>query len=189
LSPAVPNESAHQLVWACAVQSSPKQEEKKMCRAIRTLSVGTILFATTIFTGCGEEPRDAHQGALINLTGCLQKGADSGDYLLTVVNQPSEAVGTAGVVSPAEVAREETRAATHTYRVSGKGFDLESLVGRQLRVSGTIEEGSDVWRKTREAKQDAAESAQPQVPRIKEGDLAKVNMTTVDKINEVCPGK
>ncbi len=157
-----------------------------MSRLLTSSTAAAALSAALALVACKQEIRDAHKGALINLTGCLQKGDDAGDYLLTVVNKPSESVGTAGVSNADQVVREETRAAKNTYRVDGKGFDLESLVGKQLRVSGTLEQGSDVWQKARDAKRDSADNGQPQVPEIKEGDLAKVNATNIEKINEVC---
>jgi hypothetical protein len=77
-----------------------------------------------------------HEGAPINLTGCLQK--DSGitsTYILTQVNEPTQSVGTSGTSgssAQANVDQERAREAKHSYRLSGDDDQLKGLVGKQV---------------------------------------------------------
>jgi hypothetical protein len=135
-------------------------------------------------TGACSNDRDAHEGAPITVAGCLQKGDD--DYLLTQVNRPSSDVPKSGVSSGDQVAREESRAATHTFRLNGQEDRLKQLIGRQIQVSGTTAEGSDVWEKVRDANEDAKDNGEPKVPAIKEGDLAKIDVTSVAQVADQC---
>jgi len=104
------------------------------------------------------------------VTGCLQKGAGN-DYVLTTINEPSASVGTSGSGSSytagasggsntagaggssntagasannSVVAREQMRSASHSYRLSGDSKHLDSLLGRQVRVIGSISEQSSL---------------------------------------------
>jgi hypothetical protein len=88
-----------------------------------------------------ETNSEAHQA--VTLEGCLQRSAGpNGIYLLTGVNEPS-VLGTAGrTTGPAStVERERARVAARTYRAEAAGdLKLNEMVGRRVRVSGTIAE-------------------------------------------------
>ena len=85
----------------------------------------------------------------ITLTGCLQKGdgAVRTDYILTEVKTTRASVGTSGAAANPKsdaVGQEQMRQAEHAYRLDGDRDDLDKLVGKQVRVSGTIEKRSDL---------------------------------------------
>jgi hypothetical protein len=93
----------------------------------------------------------------ITVAGCLQKG-DGSAFLLTRVNEPTRSVGTtgpAGADSPtagansAVVEREQMRSAAGAYRLDPKGdVKLDDLVGKEVRVVGTVTENMDLPRAT-----------------------------------------
>src|SRR3954465_6458382 len=96
-----------------------------------------------------------HEGAPINLTGCVQKeGGLTTTYILTQVNEPTQSVGTTGSNAAGNVDQERMRAAKHAYRLDGDGDQLKDLVGKQVKVEGTIAENSDLNKKTTTADQD-----------------------------------
>lgn len=118
-----------------------------------------------------------HVGAPITVTGCIQKGDGLNNYMLTQVNSPSEGpVATSGNNS---VQGEQMRAARHAYELSGHHDDLENLVGKQARVTGTIEENSELYKKTQD--RDRTD--------IDANDLAKIDVQAVEKIAEACGQK
>src|SRR5689334_3596369 len=83
----------------------------------------------------------------VTLTGCLQKGDGRNDYILTEINQPRTSVGTSGSTSAAgsdKVGQEQMRAAEHAYKLSADNDTLEPMVGKQVRVSGTMERQSQL---------------------------------------------
>lgn len=131
-----------------------------------------------------------HEGAPIELTGCLQKGDGRNDYMLTQVNSPSSAVGTSGVKNEAAVEREQIRSASHAYRLDGDNDDFEKLVGKLVRVSGTVEESSEVRQNATEMKPSTdgnrAPAADGNRVEIKEGDLAKVDVNKVERVADEC---
>src|SRR5205807_2690620 len=82
----------------------------------------------------------------LTVEGCLQRGGGtfSNGFLLTMLNEPP-GVGTSGNLtrtgSPVE--REQMREAARTYRLDPKGdLKLSDMVGRQVRVTGTMTEGA-----------------------------------------------
>jgi hypothetical protein len=78
----------------------------------------------------------------ITLTGCLQQ--DGRTYIVTRLNEPShEGVGTTG--NGAAVEREQLREAANAYRVESKDqSDWDKMVGKQVRVSGSVEKNADL---------------------------------------------
>src|ERR1043165_8436614 len=76
-----------------------------------------------------------HEGAPINLTGCVQK-SESGinSYVLPQVNTPAQSVGTTGSAKPDAVAQDQLREAEHAYRLDGDNSELDKLVGKQVSV-------------------------------------------------------
>jgi hypothetical protein len=131
-----------------------------------------------------ETPR-GHEGAPITLTGCLQRA--SGDFVLTQVNRPSgAAVGTAGASRESgDVAREQMRAAKHSYTLDGDDDQFEPLVGRQVRVVGTLAEISGLRAPGARADAPRKDRRSP-VGSLETGDLAKVDVAMVEKLAETC---
>jgi hypothetical protein len=136
----------------------------------------------------------------VTLTGCLQKG-DGRTFILTEINSPQTSVGTSGsTASGAAVEREQMRAASHAYRLTGDDNSLDSLVGHQVRVRGTMVERADLPTQTGSAKAgaesartdtarpDAAGRTSHQPPKIDEDDLAKVAVASIDSIADACGG-
>jgi hypothetical protein len=78
----------------------------------------------------------------INLTGCLQQ--DGRTYIVTRLNEPSrEGVGTSG--NGAAVEREQLREAANAYRLESKDqSDWDKMIGKQVRVSGSVEKAADL---------------------------------------------
>src|SRR5581483_10559411 len=83
----------------------------------------------------------------VTLTGCLQQGDSSSSYILTEMNEPSSRpTATSGSAGQGDkVAREQLKEAEHAYRLDAKNDDeLSKLVGKKVRVSGTITDKSDL---------------------------------------------
>jgi hypothetical protein len=122
----------------------------------------------------------------ITVIGCLQKG-NGADFILTRINEPAQSVGTTGA-SPATgpaggaasvVEREQLRSAAGSYRVDAEsGVNLNDLVGKEVRVVGTIKENMDLPRANADSK--PAE--------IKDGDLTRIAATSVSQTAAVCSG-
>jgi hypothetical protein len=141
----------------------------------------------------------------ITVTGCLQQG-DGHTYILTRLNEPAQkSVGTSG--TPAAVEREQLREAANAYRIDPSGdVKLDDMVGKQIRVSGTLAERADLPKPEASAStnenrdqrattgsvdDNANKRARANTDRadIKEGDLAKIDATSVSVVNEACgPG-
>jgi len=142
---------------------------------------------------------DGRRNEAVTLEGCLQQdsGTFSRGYLLTMVNEPSM-VGTAGSVTAtgSAVEREQMQMAATTYRIDPKGdLELKNMLGKRVRVSGTVTEqpqlpngngaigsDSDQQRPNRDAAQ------RDRKTEIKTGDLAKVDVTSAAIVGEACGG-
>jgi hypothetical protein len=123
-----------------------------------------------------------HEGAPITVTGCLQRSSGLNNYILTQVNTPSDTpVATSGKeANGAAVQREQMREAKHSYVLDSDDKDaMRSLVGKQVRVTGTIDESSELRRGTTDG--DRRES-----PDIGAGDLAKVDVQGIVQVADVC---
>jgi hypothetical protein len=133
-------------------------------------------------TAAKDQPRSP-----VTLTGCLQKGDGRSDYILTEVNTTRTTVGTSG--SPASgsggdpVGREQMRSAAHAYRLKGDRDALEPLVGKQVRLSGTLAERSDLNDHT-----SGGTMKDKDRTKIDEDDLAKVDVTSIDSVADNCGG-
>lgn len=122
----------------------------------------------------------------ITLTGCLQKGDGRSDYILTAVNTTRESptVGTSGASQNGDkVGEEQMRQASHAYRLSGDHDHMEGLVGKQVRVSGTVTAQSDLNEHTQ-----SGQLKERDRQKIDEGDLAKVDVASIDSIADACGG-
>ena len=119
----------------------------------------------------------------ITVTGCLQKGDGRSDYILTEVSTTRTTVGTTGAPPPATgssadvVGKEQMRAAAHAYNLNGDRDTLEGLVGKQVRVNGTLTARADLKDKERDR------------TKIDEDDLAKVDVTSVEAVAGSCGAK
>jgi hypothetical protein len=117
----------------------------------------------------------------ITVTGCLQKeGGLTTTYIVTAMNEPSQnGIGTTG--NGAAVDREQLREAQNAYRVSARdNIDMESMVGKQVRVTGTIAKRADLPSPT--TGNDQARDMQ----KIDKGDLAKIDNATVAVVSDSC---
>ena len=130
-------------------------------------------------------PGKSGEGKPVTLAGCLQKG-DGSDYILTQASMPSDSVGTSGTSSgsasdpnkPSSVGEEQLGAAARSYRLSGADDQMRDLVGHQVRVQGKIADTSDL-------SHDKAGTADKPAD-IDEGDLAKVEVATVESTAASC---
>jgi hypothetical protein len=128
----------------------------------------------------------------VTLTGCLQKGDGRSDYILTEVNSTRTAVGTSGsagsstsegATKPDAVGQEQMRAASHAYHLHGDRDNLEPLVGKQVRVSGTMTQKSDL-----NAHDESGKMKDRDRSKIDEDDLAQVDVASVDSVADNCGG-
>jgi hypothetical protein len=116
----------------------------------------------------------------LNVSGCLQKTAGiPSDYILTQTSSPAESVGTSGTLGTVE--GRDLDAAARSYRLSagGQSNRLRNLVGHQVRVMGTIVSHGTIATDARAASPDNP-------PDLTESDLARLNVTTVEDIADVC---
>jgi hypothetical protein len=127
-----------------------------------------------------------HEGAPITLTGCLQRGSGLNNYILTQVNAPSETpVATSGKESSGTaVQREQMRGAKHAFQLEGDDGDaMRNLVGKQVRVTGTIAETSELRREVPESR---TSGERREGLDINSGDLAKVDVQGIVQVADVC---
>jgi hypothetical protein len=130
-------------------------------------------------------PAENNAQPAITLTGCLQKGDGRSDYILTQVNTTPTTVGTSGstAASGDVVGKEQMRAAEHAYKLAGDRDALEPLVGKQIRVNGTVERGSQL-----NEHDDKGAMKDRDRSKIDEGDLARVHVASIDSIADACGG-
>ena len=139
-------------------------------------------------TGTSGSADDTVKAEPITLTGCLQKG-DGSNYILTQVNEPSAAGAPAPKGDDSKVAREQMNAAEHAYRLKDDRNDLGTLVGKQVRVSGTLARRADLDDKvgTSGANDRDRDNDKDRV-KIHEGDLAQVDVSDVQQVAAACGG-
>ena len=128
-------------------------------------------------------------GTPVTMTGCLQKSDGlTTTYILTTVNSQAP-VGTSG--SPS-AEREQQQAAAKSYRLSGDDDNFKNLVGKQVRVTGTMAEksnlpaGSDPSAAKGTAGSAADRDRDRDRTKIDEGDLARISVTTIESIGDAC---
>ena len=118
----------------------------------------------------------------ITVTGCLQKeGGLMTSYIVTGVNQSSQnGIGTTGNGNAVE--REDLREAENSFRVSPKdNVDMDSMVGKQVRVTGLIAKRADLPEAATAGKDDANE-----MEKIDKDDLAKIDDATITVLSDTC---
>jgi hypothetical protein len=145
-----------------------------------------IVFAGSIAACNGNRANSnarGHEGAPIDLTGCLQKGGGmTASYVLTQVNEPTRSVGTTGSTgSQGAVAQEQMREARHAYRLDGDNDQLDNLVGKQVRVQGVVAENSDLNKRAEDNRRDTDRPAD-----LDTSDLAKVNVQSISAVSDSC---
>src|SRR4051812_2071736 len=187
----------------------------KLMRIGNAIIVGTVIVATgacgrdnsnanTSTTAAGETAtnrsadrldqsstdRGSAASAAMTVVGCLQKG-DGRSFILTRVNEPSHSsVGTSG--SPGTVEREQVRQAANAYRIDPAGdVKMDDLVGKQVRVIGTMADAADLSKttgsySTNPSDNTARSDANAGRQEIKGGDLAKLKATSVSMVAEAC---
>jgi hypothetical protein len=156
----------------------------------KLLAVPSALLLAGAVSACNGDRANTqargHEGAPINLTGCLQKGGGvMSSYILTQVNEPTRSVGTSGTAQPGVVAQEQMREARHAYVLDGDNDQLDNLVGKQVRVQGSIAESSDLNKPANDSRA-ADKRDETKRPDIDAGDLAKVNVQTISKVSDSC---
>ena len=125
-----------------------------------------------------------HEGAPRTVTGCLQRGSGMNNYILTQVNSPSETpVATTGKdASGAAVQREQMREAKHSYALDGDEKDvMRDMVGKQIRVNGTIKETSELHKEAAKTSSDGERRLD-----IDAGDLTKIAVQGIVQLAEEC---
>jgi len=116
----------------------------------------------------------------VSLTGCLQKGDGHSDYILTELSEPTPGRATGSD----KVEREQVNAAQHSFRLNaGKNVDdkdWDKLVGKKVKVDGTMTERSQVATSGSKDSNDR--------PKIHEGDLAQVDVNAISQAGASCGG-
>jgi hypothetical protein len=180
-------------------------------------ALALIGFAVTL-SGCGSDDRMARAASAddnrpvgtsgsastltkkpIDLTGCLQKA--DGSFVLTQINRPEPNAAPTDK-QPRDgslIEREQLHAAQHAYRLSAdRDDDLEKLVGKQVKVRGTVMEKSDLiagddrrandlmvgTSGTQDKNHDRRNRA-----KIDAGDLARIDVASIEKVAQGCGNK
>jgi len=170
--------------------------EVRMNRRVFSGAATACGFALALATACSDRGTNrtttgtaANESAArptITVTGCLQKGDLGSDYILTEVNHSRTSVGTSGSNQPAgsdAVGREQIHEAERSYRLAADSDRLEPLVGKEVRVSGTVDRDSKL------NERDANGSLKDQDrTKIDDKDLARVQVTSIEQIAEQCSG-
>ncbi len=119
----------------------------------------------------------------ITVTGCLQQGSGRNTFILTTMNEPGRSVGTSGQSAGDAVGRQQMKEAERAYNLEAKGdVNLRDLVGRQVKVTGTLAESADL--PTPDAT--SGRSDRDKRPDIKASDLAKIDVTEATATGTAC---
>jgi hypothetical protein len=116
----------------------------------------------------------------ITAAGCLQQ--DGRDYILTELSEPT--AGPADVKGDgSKVEREQVNAAEHAYRLTAaKGVnddDWKQLVGKKVKVEGTVTKAGEI----------GTSGTSGHREKIREGDLADVDVTRMQLVANACGGR
>jgi hypothetical protein len=129
----------------------------------------------------------------ITVTGCLQKeGSLMTTYILTAMNEPSQnGIGTTG--NGTAVEREQVREAERSYRINPKeNVDMESMVGKQVRVSGVIAKAADLPEPSTATsgknEKEMEKNEAKEMEKIDKADLAKIDAATISVVSNDCGG-
>lgn len=138
-------------------------------------------------------------GGPANVEGCVQRGGGilSNELLLTMMHEPPGAAGTSGSItsSGSAVEREQLRVAAKTYRLRATGpVELDTLVGKQVRLTATIGESADLPNGHGEIGS-ASDSQKPnrspaerldRNPQLSVADLGRLDVTNAEVTGESC---
>jgi hypothetical protein len=116
---------------------------------------------------------DANDPATMTVTGCLQKGDDQSDFVLTHVSSQPQPTASRGGNESTAVQEKPQQPPARAYRLSGGPDDLRDWVGHQVRVTGKLEDRGGVQ---------SPDSNRP----VKEGELAKLEVTSAESIGDTC---
>jgi hypothetical protein len=129
----------------------------------------------------------------IDLTGCLQKL--SGSYLIIDINRRSPGThATDKQGDDSALAARERSNVRQAYSLSaGDKNSLEKLVGKQVKVSGTVTESADqiAWDERRGndlvmVGTSGVQDSEAARARIKPGDLTRVDVASIQQVGEGC---
>jgi hypothetical protein len=153
-------------------------------------------------TAANQQAAGNQTNAPISIDGCLQKGS-GGTYLLTRINEPAHKdVGTTGPASSVE--QEQLWLARNEYRIDpAKDVKIDdSLVGKQVHVTGTIADRADLptaQQQQQQAERDMRDrpaatsgasangsNASDKGADISQGDLAKIDASAVSMVADSC---
>src|SRR5439155_9245502 len=98
------------------------------------------------------------------------------EYILTPSSRASGPVGTSGSVEDRQI-----KVASKSYRLDGDNDQLEGLVGKQVSVTGKLDEKANLPAGTSGSDRGAISDRS-----IDNGDLAKVDVQTVTQTAEIC---
>lgn len=146
-----------------------------------------LLAPALLITGCqsNQSADSARSTAAIQpsmtVTGCLQE-AGNGTYLLTRVNSTPpvpKTVGTSGASNAIE--RDQVRDAENSYRISpAKGIALPALLGKEVRVTGTLAAKGEL------PAMPAVNQAPAALPNITPHELSRIDASAVAFISDEC---
>ncbi len=145
----------------------------------------------------GDDQGAAAQQAMFE--GCVQRGGGllSNELLLTMMNEPSGVAGTSGSITKtgSAVERDQMRVAARTFRLRVRGpVDLDTLVGKQVRLTATISQAADVPNgngaigSSGDSQKPNRSAAQrlDQDPQISVADLGRLDVTSAVVTGEAC---
>ncbi len=119
----------------------------------------------------------------VSLIGCLQEA--HGSYILTRVNEPAHPDSS----NPSVVAQERLKAAEQAYRLDARDtHTLSKLLGKRVRIEGTVSKASDLVARNGGdlATGTSGRAATAAGRTIKASDLAKVDVTSAQKVANQC---
>jgi hypothetical protein len=181
----------------CTKERRDEEEEMRLKAAQAMAGVALMVCA-----GCGtndsrgtatDTGSGGQQAPPMTLEGCLQEGGGTfrSGYLLTMINASPDMVGTTGSATStgSSVQREQLQVAARTYRLDPKGdVKLDGMLGRQIRVIGTLSERAKVPNDKGASGNDVLGSDQGRQTdlHISTADLAKLDVTSATVIGEAC---
>jgi hypothetical protein len=115
----------------------------------------------------------------MTLVGCLQRAERGDSFRLTGINIPNDRpIATSGGSERGdEGERERTQADQHTYALSGEDDRWDALVGKRVRVRGTLNEPTGLTRQIDPRSQRLG---------IDQHDLAEVDVESVVTLADAC---
>jgi hypothetical protein len=163
---------------ACAIAAAPACNSTSRDNATGSSdSERTQPTATSADTQNGDRGKTS-----ITVAGCLQKG-DGNTLILTRVNEPAQSVGTGGNSGGAAVEREQLRMAAGSYRVDPPAdARADTLVGKEVRVVGTVTEDADLPRPS------AGNERRGNGADLSKSDLTRIEAASITATNDVCQG-